>query len=319
MATIPETEESEIERLLTFVAVGGGINYLFFYIILFIIIMNIGPTGVEFIGELVDFVNQDVGRLYPRLKSKVKIVLVNSGSSLLSTFDTTLQEIALDKLTNSGVNVILNARVIEVSDGSLKYKLKSNDPNTNEQQVKFGVCVWAAGTASKPLVKTICSVLGAKQNEFFAKNGGKLAVDGYYRVINDDDSDRGTIFALGDCSSSIEDSCPQTAQVAAQQGAYLARLFNREYVFAEPIPTIKTNMFDVDPLKFAYLSIRNITIARPFKFINLGSLAYIGESEAVAKVQLGDSGLSVTSSGYNAFLLWYEILNTTKFITIIIL
>jgi NADH dehydrogenase FAD-containing subunit len=65
-------------------------------------------------------------------------------------------------------------------------------------------------------------------------------------------------------------------------------------------------MFDKDPLKFSYLYLRNITNARPFKFINLGTLAYIGESEAVAKVQIGDSGVSVTSSGYSAFLLWYD-------------
>jgi len=288
LATIPETDDAEVERLLTFVSVGGG------------------PTGVEFIGELTDFVTQDVGRLYPRLKSKVKIVIVNSSPSLLSTFDKNLQEIALQKLTTSGVTVILNARVIEVSDGLLKYKIKSNDPNNNdENELRFGVCVWAAGTASKPLVKTISSVLGEKQHEYFVKNQGKLAVDGYYRVIDDEDSQKGTIFALGDCSSCIENECPQTAQVAAQQGAYLARLFNREYNFAESIPSIKKSMFDLDPLKFSYLYLRNITKARPFKFINLGSLAYIGESEAVAKVQIGDS-VSVTSSGYNAFLLWYD-------------
>ena len=290
LATIPETDDAEVERLLTFVAVGGG------------------PTGVEFIGELTDFVTQDVVRLYPRLKSKVKIVIVNSSPSLLSTFDKNLQEIALQKLTTSGVTVILNARVIEVSDGSLKYKIKSNDPNNNdENEIRFGVCVWAAGTASKPLIKTISSALGENQNEYFVKNGGKLAVDGYYRVLDDDDNERGTIFALGDCCYCIEnESCPQTAQVAAQQGAYLARLFNREYNFAESIPSIKENMFELDPLKFSYLYLRNITSARPFKFINLGTLAYIGESEAVAKVQIGDSGVSVTSSGYSAFLLWYD-------------
>lgn len=254
LATIPETDDAEVERLLTFVAVGGG------------------PTGVEFIGELTDFVTQDVVRLYPRLKSKVKIVIVTSSSSLLSTFDKNLQEIALQKLTTSGVTVILNARVIEVSDGSLKYKIKSNDPNNiDEKELRFGVCVWAAGTASIPLIKTISST-HTKQNEYFVKNGGKLAVDGYYRVLDDDDNERGTIFALGDCSYCIEnESCPQTAQVAAQQGAYLARLFNREYNFAESIPSIKKNMFDLDPLKFSYLYLRNITNARPFKFINLGT------------------------------------------------
>lgn len=69
LATIPEIPESEVERLLTFVTVGGG------------------PTGVEFMGELSDFVFQDVGRLYPRLQKKVRLILVNAGAKLLNSFD----------------------------------------------------------------------------------------------------------------------------------------------------------------------------------------------------------------------------------------
>lgn len=285
IASIPDTAKSEIDRLLTFAIVGGG------------------ATGVEFVGELTDFVGQDLNRLYPRLKSYVKIVLLNSSPTLLSTFDIKLQEIAFKRLTDKGVNIQNNAKVVEVTDGALKYKLKGND---NEHEVTFGACVWAAGTASRKVTKTISLELGTRQSDLFTKNGGKLAVDRFHRVIDDDETSQGNIFALGDVSASIDKACPQTAQVAAQQGAFLARQFNREYDWRASIPVTKKNMILSDPFKFYYLSFRNITFARPFKFINLGSLAYIGGSEAVAKIQIGE-GFSVTSSGYEAFLLWRSV------------
>eukprot|EP00955_Chlamydomonas_euryale_P048329 353938-Chlamydomonas_euryale.AAC.1 len=55
----------------------------------------------------------------------------------------------------------------------------------------------------------------------------KLATDPYLRVIGARD-----VMALGDCSSvqGREDTLPPTAQVAAQQGAYVAHMLNRGYV-----------------------------------------------------------------------------------------
>ena len=213
----------------------------------------------------------------------------------------------MNKLRGRGIEIVLNARVVNIENGLLKYKLKSNDNNENmEHEVNFGVCVWAAGTKQRSITKTISSLMGSKQNEIFNKNGGRLAVDNFHRVIDDDEKTTGTLFSIGDCSSNIEDSSPQTAQVAAQQGAFLARLFNREYDLSASTPIITKEMRTKNPLKFTYLSIRNINHARPFKFINLGSLAYIGGSEAVAKVQLGDSGIGLTSSGDKAFILWYH-------------
>ena len=43
-------------------------------------------------------------------------------------------------------------------------------------------------------------------------------------------------------------------------------------------------------------------MARPFQFLNLGILAYVGDSKALAQVSLGDSTLKDT--GRRAFALW---------------
>ena len=66
-AAIPNLPESERERLLSFVVVGGG------------------PTSCEFVAELYDFVTKDVAKWYPDLTAK--ITLVEAGPRILGSFD----------------------------------------------------------------------------------------------------------------------------------------------------------------------------------------------------------------------------------------
>lgn len=77
---------------------------------------------------------------------------------------------------------------------------------------------------------------------------------------------------------------PQTAQVAAQQGAYVARLFNRQYMAqtAQKTPSLPADLKSKN--LFLYLWVKGNVQAKPFKFLNLGVLAYIGGRNAVAKV-----------------------------------
>ena len=73
LASLPSTTEDQLRELLTFAVVGGG------------------PTGVEFAGELTDFLADELQGLYPHLAKFIRIVLVNSGTSILSAFDSVLQ------------------------------------------------------------------------------------------------------------------------------------------------------------------------------------------------------------------------------------
>ncbi len=52
----------------------------------------------------------------------------------------------------------------------------------------------------------------------------KLCVDSFLRVVGAED-----LLALGDCSLVLGNRLPATAQVAGQQGAYLAHLINSGY------------------------------------------------------------------------------------------
>lgn len=65
-ASLPNVSEEEKRRILHFVVVGGG------------------PAGVEFAGELQDFVAKDVKRLYPEVYKHAKITLIEATDHILN-------------------------------------------------------------------------------------------------------------------------------------------------------------------------------------------------------------------------------------------
>ena len=81
------------------------------------------------------------------------------------------------------------------------------------------------------LLQVLAERIGSIQSQSVAKTG-KLLVDPWLRVQGLPTESFGSILAMGDASliseiNKKEGVLPQTAQVAAQQGAYVARLFNR--------------------------------------------------------------------------------------------
>ena len=84
---MPGRSTKERERLLHWLIVGGG------------------PTGVEFAGELVDLVNEDLMRLDPERARDIRITLVEA-NELLGNFDSRLREYAVDRLHRKAVHLI---------------------------------------------------------------------------------------------------------------------------------------------------------------------------------------------------------------------
>lgn len=201
-ASLPSTTEEESKRLLSFVVVGGG------------------PTGVEFAGTLADYVRGDLARKFPSLKPTV--TLLQSDKAILGAFSTSLQERALATLKSEGIDVKLGVRVMEVTQKDVVYRDK-NDPSNAERRLGAGMVLWSAGNSSRPLVRDLVQRF-PPQMPYSAKNPvvAKIAVDPWLRVIGARDA-----LAIGDCSVMTGRRLPVTAQVAGQQGAYVARLLNR--------------------------------------------------------------------------------------------
>ncbi|KAI8101634.1 hypothetical protein M9434_006701 [Picochlorum sp. BPE23] len=294
LASLPGVPEEEIKRLMTMLIVGAG------------------PTGVEFAGTLSDFVKQDLRKKYPRLAKYVKVVLLQSGDAILTQFDTKLAQIAMRNLEQIGVDVRTGQRVTKIDDRQIT--LANNDT------MEYGICVWSAGNSVNPLVSDMIRQI-PQQMELNNDKPRKLHVDPFLRVIGTRD-----VIALGDCSFMEGNPLPPTAQVAAQQGAYVSHVVNRRYnvgtggldmlppwkpasslsladrVFSTVTDSVTESVDEGGPPK--------AVLKKPFEFLSLGILASIGDDKAIAQVEAFDSSLDVWGSP--AFLLWKSVYITKQ-------
>mmetsp|Transcript_18174 Transcript_18174/g.23514 ORF Transcript_18174/g.23514 Transcript_18174/m.23514 type:complete len:556 (-) Transcript_18174:270-1937(-) len=272
-ASLPKTSEEEIKRLLTFVIVGGG------------------PTGVEFTAELVDFLKNDLPAYYPLLIDYVSVKLIQAGDTILPVFDASLQKKGMEQLTsNQFVEILLNTKVAEVQEEKMIF--------TNGNELQYGVAVWAAGTESRNITKLLISKIEEQASAPETKRGNVL-VDDWMRVKGTN----GTILAIGDCTTMESGRLPATGQVAAQQGAFVGRLLSRGYDITQTTPRLDQKE---DPIKSAWINLRGYTEAKPFRFLNLGLLAYVGDRKALAQVQTGNSTWA-RAYGEVGFLLWRSV------------
>jgi NADH:ubiquinone reductase (H+-translocating) len=197
-----------------------------------------GPTGVELAGEFTDFVKDiTMPRIgaYPQLRDDIRIVLIHGGADLVPQFDVDLRKHALTSLRSGGVDVRLLTKVIEVGDGYMK--LQSND---TEEILYTGLNVWAAGTESIPFVNHLLEQLPEEARG----RQGKINVDPWLRCSMPENAEFGSILVSGDVAAFNDDNnsyLPQTAQVAGQQGAYIARLLDRDYDLSVTPPKLKTS------------------------------------------------------------------------------
>ncbi|SCV67352.1 BQ2448_5998 [Microbotryum intermedium] len=344
-ACLPETEQEERARLLSFVVCGGG------------------PTGVEFASELFDMINEDVmnceclralwvtmalwarvGLIFPLaicavmpkiLRDQVSVHIIQSRDHILNTYAETISQFAEAKFSRDEIDTILNARVKEVRPDQVIYTTKGPDGKLIEHSVKSGFTLWSTGIAMNPFTARVASLLPNQYHKH------ALEVDSHLRVIG---APLGTVYALGDCATietrlvdhllemvercdedhdgsidnaefkkmmkmvnrkfptaqihvdKIQDifeqyartdktlgmneladmfinisqkmtNLPATAQVANQQGVYLGKKFSKIAKVGHEAARINDVYDDPDDMLY-----------HPFKYRNLGSLAYVGNS-----------------------------------------
>ncbi|XP_022634328.1 external alternative NAD(P)H-ubiquinone oxidoreductase B1, mitochondrial isoform X3 [Vigna radiata var. radiata] len=167
-AVLPSITDQEQRSILHFVVVGGG------------------PTGVEFAAELHDYVLEDLIKLYPTVKDKVKITVIQSGDHILNMFDERISSFAEQKFTRDGIEVQTGCRVIGVDDKVITMKEKSTGEVCS---VPHGLVVWSTGISTLPVIRDFMKEIGQAERHVLATNEW-LRVKGCEEV-----------YALGDCSS----------------------------------------------------------------------------------------------------------------------
>ncbi|KAI6044556.1 NDE2, mitochondrial external NADH dehydrogenase [Pisolithus marmoratus] len=257
-AAFPGTSEEEKRRLLHMVVVGGG------------------PTGIEMAGELHDFLEEDLKSWYPELHPYVRITLVEALPSVLPSFSKELIAYTERTFKESKIDILTGTMVKGVSEGSVRLKPK----DSGEHDLACGLVVWAAGNKARDITRNLMAQLPEHQTN---KRG--ILVDDHLRMLG-----APSIFAIGDCTAT---SYAPTAQVASQEGAYLARLFKliaKKDDLARQIERIKL---------------------KPFHYSHQGSLAYIGSDKAIAELPI--FGREWSSGGVATFLFWRSAYISTLF------
>ncbi|EQB48144.1 External alternative NADH-ubiquinone oxidoreductase [Colletotrichum gloeosporioides] len=281
-AAFKDQSAEDISRLMHMVVVGGG------------------PTGVEFAGELQDFFEEDIKRLVPEIADRFKVTLIEALPNVLPSFskqlieytEKTFQEEKIDILTKTMVKKVTNETVEAVATGP--------DGKQQTLTIPYGLLVWATGNAVRPIVRDLISKIPAQKD---SRRG--LAVNEYLVVQGARD-----IWAIGDCA--VAGYAP-TAQVAAQEGNFLAKLFNnmaRTESLEARVQELSANL-NVKPGNAAEVAkeieaherqLRRIKDIKPFHYSHQGSLAYIGSEKAVADVSWWNG--NIASGGSMTYLFW---------------
>ncbi|KAF8880564.1 hypothetical protein BD779DRAFT_1548969 [Infundibulicybe gibba] len=288
-AAFPGQSTDEVDRLLHMVVVGGG------------------PTGVELSGELHDFLEDDLKSWYPELAGKVRITLVEALPSVLPMFSKQLIEYTESTFKEEKIEILTKTMVKEVKEKSVVLQM----PDKSIVEVPCGMVVWAAGNKGRKVTQDLMAKLPSVQT-----NRRGIAVDDYLRM----NGTNGSIFAIGDCTAT---SYAPTAQVASQQGAYLARMLAQmakkdrledklteleKAAMVAPGEEEKKRLVDeAESVKKQITKVK----PRPFHYSHQGSLAYIGSDKAIADLPFMNGNFA--SGGVATFLFWRSAYLSTLF------
>lgn len=253
-----------------------------------IVVCGGGPTGVEVAGELQDYIDQDLKAWMPEIASELKITLVEAMPNVLSMFNKKLVDYTRQVMMDTNINLLCSHVVKKVNDKTV-YAVSKADPD-KITELPYGMLIWATGNAKRPIIGNLSSKIEEQKN---AKKG--LLVDDRLLVDGTDN-----IWALGDCTFT---KYAPTAQVAFQQGIFLAEHFHRLHDVEDLKYKISNSSPDerIDRLKKKL--VRSQNNLPPFEYNHQGSLAYIGSERAVADLVWGDWS-NVSSGGTFTFLLW---------------
>lgn len=189
-----QTDPVEAQKWMTFVVVGAG------------------ATGVEIAGQIRELARRALPGEYRNIKpEQARVVLVDAGDAVLSSFGPELSEKAKRNLEHLGVEVHLNTMVTDMDARSVVLK----HADGSEERVEAISKVWAAGVAGSPLGKVIADQTGTEVDR-----AGRIKVQPDLTVPGHPE-----VFVIGDMIAL--DDLPGVAQVAMQGGKYSADQIRR--------------------------------------------------------------------------------------------
>ncbi len=220
-------DDAERKAQLTFAIVGGG------------------PTGVELAGTLAEIARQTLKREFRRIDPRqARVLLLEAGPRVLSTFPESLSLKAQRQLERLGV---------EVRTGSAVTHIDADSVMLGDERIATRTVLWAAGVAASPLARSLGVPLD---------RAGRVPVEPDLSV-----SGQPQIFVGGDLATLLQvngKSVPGVAPAAKQMGNHIAA-------------TILARIAGRATKPFRYRDWGNLaTIGRRAAIVDLGKLRFSG-------------------------------------------
>jgi len=223
-----EPDPDRRRSLLTFLIVGGG------------------PTGVELAGALSEIANDALREDFRSFEPEdARIIILDSGPRVLSSFSEALSKSALRQLIELNVLCRTGVRVLEVTEEGARVLA-----NGKEEFIPSRTVIWAAGVTGSPLGKILSEATGIP-----LERGGKLPVQNDCSLLGHPE-----IFVIGDMAHfahNLDRPLPGVCQTAMQMGDYVGDLISKRL---------------------------DNKSKPPFKYFDKGNMAVIGRKRAVAQI-----------------------------------
>ncbi|MGB6941492.1 MAG: NAD(P)/FAD-dependent oxidoreductase [Bryobacteraceae bacterium] len=238
-----EPDPEKQREWLTFAIVGGG------------------PTGVELAGALAEIAHDTLRHDFRSIRPEsARIFLIEGAPRVLPTYPEDLSAKAEASLRRLNVTPRTGVFVTNVDSGGITTKAQDG----SEKKFAARTVIWAAGVAPSSFAQVLERRARATRDR-----QGRI-------IVNSDCSVPGhpEIFVIGDLARFEENGkpLPGVAQVAMQEGAYVAKLIRERRLNDSGYP--------------------------PFHYFDKGSLAVIGRASAVAEIG------PLHMSGLLAWLTW---------------
>lgn len=220
-------DEADRKAQLTFAIVGGG------------------PTGVELAGTLAEIARQTLKREFRRIDPRqARVLLLEAGPRVLSTFPESLSAKAQQQLERLGV---------EVRTGSAVTQIDADSVTLGDERIATHTVLWAAGVAASPLARSLGVPLD---------RAGRVPVEPDLSVPG-----QPQIFVAGDLATLQQENgkpVPGVAPAAKQMGNHVAAAIQARIAGRATKP-------------FRYQDWGNLaTIGRRAAIVDLGKLRFSG-------------------------------------------
>ena len=211
------------------------------------VVVGGGPTGVELAGAIGEMSRYTLAKDFRSIDPRqTRVVLVEVGPRMLPTFDAKLAARAMRDLESLGVQVWTGAAVTNIA---------AEGVSIGNEKLAAATVLWAAGVRAADIGRT----LGVDVDR-----AGRVPVGPDLTIANHPD-----VFVVGDMAQALGENgkpLPGVALVAMQQGIYFADVVRRE----AKLPR-RDGGSDGE------------TRRKPFRYVDLGSMATIGRSRAIAE------------------------------------